>query len=253
MQSEILTALVYLGNSSTVRKRVTLILHDNDFADLSACTFWLPPQLPLSPYLMRTFATQFWANATLSLYPSTVGPEEWIRFTDAVLQRTPATTPLGTECLEPGANVAILEARGIDFAWRALAGTRQVMTARAREEPPSVEPIIVAYATAQGPRILWQRILDLGPMSSATLSFESWLDGSESRGLVQVSRDGADWITLAVLSPSAGWSTVGLDLAAYAGAIAHVRLVLDATDSPPGAMPDRWQVREIRVHRTGVQ
>ena len=39
--NQILTATFQLGNSSGVRKRVTVILHDSDFCDLSACTFWL--------------------------------------------------------------------------------------------------------------------------------------------------------------------------------------------------------------------
>ncbi len=55
---EILTAHLDLGNSSGVRKRVTVLLHDLDFGDLSACTFWLAPGQPLSSYAMRTFATQ---------------------------------------------------------------------------------------------------------------------------------------------------------------------------------------------------
>ena len=100
---DIVTATLYLGNSSGVRKRATLLLHDLNFSDLSACTFWLPPNMPLSPYVMRTFATEPWANATFSLYPGTVGPDEWIRFTGAILQITPAATAPGTECWEPGA------------------------------------------------------------------------------------------------------------------------------------------------------
>jgi hypothetical protein len=110
-QHDILTVTFYLGNSSAARKRVTVLLHDSDFTDLSACTFWLSPNLPLSPYLMRTFATKPWTNATFSLYPGTVGPDEWIRFTDAVLQLTPGTTPLGTECREPGADSLMVVAR----------------------------------------------------------------------------------------------------------------------------------------------
>jgi hypothetical protein len=38
-----LTASFRLGNSSSIRRRVTVLLHDLDFSDLSACTFWLPP------------------------------------------------------------------------------------------------------------------------------------------------------------------------------------------------------------------
>ena len=59
--NEFLTATLDLGNSSPVRKRVTILIHSNDFSDLSACTFFLPPGLPLSTYQMKMRATKAWA------------------------------------------------------------------------------------------------------------------------------------------------------------------------------------------------
>ena len=100
---DVMRASFRLGNSSSVRKRVTVLLHDNDFTDLAACTFWLPPGQPLSSYSMATYATRPWTNATLSVYPATVGVDEWIRLDDVTLQRTPALTISGTDCLEPAA------------------------------------------------------------------------------------------------------------------------------------------------------
>ena len=99
--NQILTATFQLGNSSSVRKRVTVILHDSNFADLSACTFWLAPGQALSNYTYRTFATQAWANATFSVYGATVGPEQYIRLDNVAMQATPATAITGTECREP--------------------------------------------------------------------------------------------------------------------------------------------------------
>lgn len=99
-----LTATLQLGNSSLVRKRVTVIVHDNNFSDLAACTFWLAPNQPLSAYRVKSFASKDWTNATLSVYPATAGDDQWIRMDDATLRRTPATTTLGTECLEPHFN-----------------------------------------------------------------------------------------------------------------------------------------------------
>lgn len=99
--SEILTSTFHLGNSSSVRKRVTVILHDRNFSDLSACTFWLSPGQPLSAYTFRTFATQAWTNATLSVYPETIGSEQWMRLDDVTLRRTPSASIVGTECIEP--------------------------------------------------------------------------------------------------------------------------------------------------------
>jgi hypothetical protein len=98
---QILTTTFQLGNSSPNRRRVTLILNDADFSDLMACTFWLTPNQPLSTYTMRVFTTEAWGNAMFSLYSATVGAFQWARFDNAVFQTTPASTALGTECIEP--------------------------------------------------------------------------------------------------------------------------------------------------------
>lgn len=99
-QGEVLTATFELGNSSPVRKRVTAILHDSSFSDLSACTFWLDPGQPLTPFTYRTFVTEPWTSATLSIYPATTGPDTWIRLDNASLRRTPSAATVGTECAE---------------------------------------------------------------------------------------------------------------------------------------------------------
>jgi len=100
---DIVTATFELGNSSGVRKRVTVLLHDASFGDLSACTFWLEPGQPLLPYAIRTFATTAWGSATLSVYPATVGAQQWMRLDNASMKKTPASATMGTDCLEPGA------------------------------------------------------------------------------------------------------------------------------------------------------
>ena len=97
----ILTATFQLGNSSGVLKRATVLLHSADFLDLAACTFWLPPGQPLSAYTMRTFATQPWTNATVSVYPATVGLDQAMRLDDVTLRQTPAQAVSGTECIQP--------------------------------------------------------------------------------------------------------------------------------------------------------
>ncbi len=106
--NQILTADFQLGNSSGVRKRVTVLLHDNDFSDLAVCTFYLAPGQPLSNYAMRTFATKAWTSATLSVYPATVGAESWMRLDEVRLQRTPSVTLPGTVCAEPSAAPLVL-------------------------------------------------------------------------------------------------------------------------------------------------
>jgi GT2 family glycosyltransferase/subtilisin-like proprotein convertase family protein len=98
---QIVTSTFDLGNSSSVRKRVTVILHDLNFTDLSACTFWLAPGQPLSPYTMRSFATQPWAQPTFSIYAATVGGDTWTRLDNVSLRKTPGNAIAGTDCQEP--------------------------------------------------------------------------------------------------------------------------------------------------------
>ena len=85
-----------------MRKRVTVILHDSDFSDLSACTFWLAPGQPLSTYVYRTYTTKAWTNAMISFYPATTDSLQWIRLDNVTLQRTNSTLVAGTHCVEPG-------------------------------------------------------------------------------------------------------------------------------------------------------
>lgn len=104
VQDQRLRADFQLGNSSAIRQRVTVILHDSDFSDLHACTFFLPPGLPLSTFAMRTYATKAWANAQIAFYPATTGTapsHQWLRLDNVSLTRT--TNPvIGSECYEPG-------------------------------------------------------------------------------------------------------------------------------------------------------
>jgi hypothetical protein len=100
-QGQAMTATFQLGNSSAVRKRVTVLLHDNDFTDLGACTFWLEPGAPLSAFRMTFVATNPWANATISFYPATIGTQQWIRLDDVVFMAELGAL-MSTQCVEPG-------------------------------------------------------------------------------------------------------------------------------------------------------
>jgi uncharacterized delta-60 repeat protein len=107
---QILAATFDLGNSSTERKRVTVLLHDNAFSDLAACTFWLEPGVPLRTYAMRMFLTKPWLIPWISIYPATVGPEPWIRLDNVTVKATPNSLVAGTECIEPSGTADALVA-----------------------------------------------------------------------------------------------------------------------------------------------
>jgi hypothetical protein len=78
-----------------------VLLHDNDFTDLGACTFWLEPGAPLSAFRMTFVATNPWSNATASFYPATIGTQQWIRL-DNVVFMAELSAVMSTQCVEPG-------------------------------------------------------------------------------------------------------------------------------------------------------
>jgi hypothetical protein len=98
---EIVTATFELGSSYAVRRRVTVLVHDDDFTDLAACTFWLDPGQASQQYEMRMFTTKAWTNVTFSVYPVTVDTSGFLRLDNVTLRRTPGVTFSGTDCVEP--------------------------------------------------------------------------------------------------------------------------------------------------------
>jgi precorrin-6B methylase 1 len=244
---QILTATFRLGNSSAVRKRVTVILHDSDFTDLSACTFWLAPGQPLSTYEYRTFATKPWANAMLSVYPATLGLSQWIRLDDVTLRRTPGTPIAGTECMEPvgSENVPLDNSSGTGPAStsRLQAGEGAVAG--------GVPGAVIADEPARGSESnpLEGQTIDLRDATSARLTFDSWkteAGSGSSRGLVQVSLDGTSWVTLDAIPPSEDWTTVQVDLSAFAGEVVRVRFALDVR-SVAFDRAEVWRIRGLSV------
>jgi LasA protease len=97
-----LEAQFQVGNSSAIRKRFTAILHDGDWSDLQVCTFWLPPNTALGTVVMRTFTTEAWSAAHLSLYASSADGAGWYRVDNVSLIRRPALAITGTECYPAG-------------------------------------------------------------------------------------------------------------------------------------------------------
>jgi hypothetical protein len=215
----VVTATFQLGNSSGVRKRVTVILHDNDFSDLSACTFWLPPGQALSTYTYRSYTTKAWTNATLSVYPATVGAEQWIRLDNVSFKRTPGAMIVGTECLEPGAipPVPPLGSTASD-GWTA------------------------GQSGAGSPVLQRDEAIDLTAARGATLHFRSWLLGHARRGALQISTNGVDWITMWTGGESDRWTDVEIDLRDFVGETVLVRFVLEGGGSIDIGAPALWRI-----------
>jgi hypothetical protein len=239
----IVTSTFQLGNSSGVRKRVSVLLHDSDFSDLTACTFWLAPGQPLSNYTMRGFTTKAWSNATISIYPSTVGLESWIRLDNVTLRPTPAAAIVGTECLEPGsAGDARADTSASPGGPLDLAVTPDAERA---DRDAGAEPAAAAIHTGEGVH------LELSGVGEARLTFLSWLTPVGSIGLVEVSPDGEVWNTIHMVDSSDTWMPVDVDLRPWIGGPLRVRLVTIVSsvgDGPPGV----WQVDDVATITDGV-
>jgi Glucose / Sorbosone dehydrogenase len=193
--AQILTAHFDLGNSSQVRKRVTVLLHDLDFSDLSACTLWLEPGQPLSTYEMRTFATEAWSNTTISVYAATVGQAPWIRLDNVSLQQTPGAVTVGTECIEPG------DAGGSNM--QAFVGGQQPPLQRSRVasrlEPRTDVPSVVT--SRQSPWAL-ETLLTLEGGTEASIEIALAPDPCRSTVTLEVSADQDGWQAFESLNPA---------------------------------------------------
>jgi hypothetical protein len=218
---EILTAHVDLGNSSSVRKRVAILIHQWDFDDLAACTFWLEPGTPLRTYTMRMFATEAWTDAALSVYVATKGPEAWIQLDNAVLYRSPGAEIGGKECYEPGAF------QPVDVPPPA----RQLVDARSRRAPwlrtPSAGSARPPAPTAVPRAWAGRAPGSAGWMSSGSLSLGSlrYTVPPGDRDLtLEISEDGETWQPVHTVSPSDDWRVVTLDLTEFRGPVMFVRV-----------------------------
>ena len=281
--NQIVTATFQLGNASSIRQRVTVLLGAGDFSDLHACTFWLPAGQPLSDYTMRTYATIAHATHLVSIYAATVANNPWMQLDNVTLRRTPGTAALGTECIEPGGGGDTL----------AISGAPQVMTGAVplgrgsdgSTLPPrtvadaTTSPTAPIVATMDGDvsewiatdgftlradadvagtglgwraagnvdethTLQWSRAIDLRSIARARLSFWSWMTPGSSVAEVQATVDGVNWQTIAAMASSDTWTAGDVDLGTFIGQIIELRFIYKS--SSPG---DSWKIDEVRIDK----
>jgi len=207
-----------LGNSSGVRKRVTILIHDNDFSDLAACTFWLEPGQPLAQHTMRMYTTKVWTNTTVSVYAGNVETSQWILLDDVNLRVTPNAPMNGTDCIEPGGS------ENVPGESAFTAGGWSGGITQASEPAEARQGAWTAEAIESGAQLLMLRSpIDLRDASSAALRFDSVLTEGASEAFVEVTRDGRNWVRVAAVPPSDEWSTVMVDLSEFLGDVIYVR------------------------------
>jgi hypothetical protein len=237
-----LTATFSLGNSSGVRRRVTAIIHDFDFTDLAACTFWLAPGQPLSTYTMKFFTTDTWENTTFALYPSDVNEQQWIQLDNVSLRITPSATLTGSECIEPPQNLA---PGALKAAAAAAAGAPG---AAAQDAVDRDQPLWQAVAGETGTQtFVWASPIDLRETATPVLQFESMLTDGPSQAYVEVTRDGVNWMRAAAIAPSDDWTDVSVDLAAFSGDVVYLRFVYAGAEPVGGAPVEAWAIRAVRI------
>jgi hypothetical protein len=250
-----LTATLRIGNTSKVRKRITAVLHDADFQDLEACTFWTEPGQKLTPYTMRVVTRRAWANTTISFYLSENETQPSAVLDDVTLQQTPSAAMLGTECI----NVNAPRSPGLGRASGALSSTTsatgasatesasQITVARISRTPvPVVNDVASQAAEATG---IGAVAFDLRSSGAARLAFSSLFlsgrAGDRGSGQVQVSLDGVSWTTVGEIpSGSRDWDAVDVGLDEFAGHVVFVRFVSTPGD---GEAPAVWWLANLRI------
>lgn len=89
------------GNTGTVRKRLTVIVHDISFSEIRVCSFWLPASMPMSNFTMRFKTQTNWTDASVSFYASTATTNGNYRIDNVSLRTLRTTTNPGTVCGDP--------------------------------------------------------------------------------------------------------------------------------------------------------
>jgi hypothetical protein len=250
-----LTLTLSLGNSSSVRKRVTVTAHDADFSDLSDCSFWLEPGTSLKQHTVKLYTTKAWGNATVAVYPGTIDSVGWIRLDDVNLRTTPGVALVGTECIE-GATVSSTPTPGPGpgFGSNPLNGRRRPGDSIGQAGPrPPASPRgtflgqstwLAVAAPAEVRMLALSTPIDLLDGGPATLQFESRLTTGQARASIEVSSDGTTWMPVGLVPPSDEWIDVSVDLSEFSGRVIYVRLVYNGGASQAGHV-ERWTIRNV--------
>jgi hypothetical protein len=231
-------------------------MHDANFSDMSACTFWLQPGAGLSQHAMVMYTTQAWGNATLSFYIATQGFEPWVRLDNVSMMPTPSAAISGTHCLEPGALPSAVggpEARAKRDATPSQGGATggSGVGAPSTRVPDRSDSALTSDVTADpemDQRLDVIQTLDLRNTSSASLSFSSSLAAEAPVAEVQISEDGDTWQTVMQVPPSEDWVPLSIDLSPWSGRVVHVKFAIPGATSRFGR-PDTWRIGDVRVSR----
>jgi hypothetical protein len=253
-----------------------VLLHDADFSDLAACTFWLEAQQPRSTYTMRTVARRNWANVTIAFYLANVDLEPFALVDNVTLKLAPGASVPGTSCVADSSGLLDSTVEGgadggvptPTVQTSPVRSGRGVPIAQDQESVRGGTVNLDAGWTSVGPGAgadlewrgrVWNsmisdgetsqlngtRPIDLrGSTGGARLQFSSWRSADSGSATVQVSVDGVSWTTIDDVSASNDWTTYELNLDGFAGQLVFVRFVhtADATGDT-----NHWRLMNIRL------
>lgn len=267
---ETLVAEFQLGNNSTARKRVTVLVHNSDFSDRSVCRFWLEPGSPLGTYGMLAHTNKAWSDATISFYAATPNSDGgYYQIDNVSLQRAPLEPVTWTTCIDPTAPAPGV----IPPAVQLVDGLLRTNSPRPSLEPSATWPIreippapfragvwmndgvapsangavweTLANATG-GAALSWGNAIDLRDATTARLTFMSRLSAPR-QAFVEVRVNGFEWLPVALVSTSPAWLSLDVDLTPYVGSLIEVRFVLVAQDRLEGSPAGVWSLEDLRV------
>jgi hypothetical protein len=105
-------------------------------------------------------------------------------------------------------------------------------------------------AVAVAPAVVWELAgpLDLTTAASARLRLRSWLaEGAANAAVIQVSLNGADWVTVYAVPAADAWLPVEVDLTGFAGTSLLVRGLVDQRGAGGRYVTDVWRIDDVTV------
>lgn len=271
---------VDLGNNSTARKSVTVLLLDpTSGGSTIQCSFSIPANTALRTYTMRGKTDADWTVFYYRLFLAADNQPALLM--DNVSVRTSTSfNPSGTECITP------TDAGTAFFPMAFSLDTVPEMVDAPTDTPatptdtpdvgsvPAVSPPVAvtfddgapyweataswsltedaAYggsgmgwqilATGDTEALMWQQPLDLTDALNPTLQFQSRQLVTEAVAVVQATPlDANEWSTLGVVAPSGDWTPVTISLDDYMGKTINLRFVWVGTEA------DLWQLDAVQV------
>ncbi len=101
--------------------------------------------------------------------------------------------------------------------------------------------------------LTWLIPFDFSAAQRPTLTFQSWLQAPNSLGWIEASVDGVNWQQITTVTPSDAWTTISIDLSAFAGQPrVNVRFLWQQGSSADGTVNvwhiDEWHIDDVALN-----